>query len=203
MGASRAEPLKSVFPVISVLAAVVLLGEPFDLWLVGGTLLIVIGGVGVTRESRISPATADGRRGWIDLGYPLLAAVLLGVDPILVRTGVAAGTPALVGLTVRVLAAAGGFSLYLAWRRLRRGSALRLAIDRWGLLAALGNTAYLLGYFLALGLAPVSVVAPILGASPLMVLLGAAWAFDEERVSTGLWLAVTAIVAGVVIVLAA
>ena len=87
------------------------------------------------------------------------------------------------GLTVRVLEAAGGFSLYLAWRRFRRGSTPRLEVVRWGLLASAGNTAYLVGYVLALDHTLVSTVAPILGTSPLLVLLGAAWAFNAERVA--------------------
>lgn len=54
---------------------------------------------------------------------------------------------------------------------------------------------------LVAGAAGVPVVAPILGASPLLVVLAsAAFLGREERVTTRLWLAVVVLVAGVVLV---
>jgi drug/metabolite transporter (DMT)-like permease len=47
----------------------------------------------------------------------------------------------------------------------------------------------------------VNVVAPILGASPLLVLLGSAlFARDDERLTARLGIAVTVLVAGVVLI---
>jgi drug/metabolite transporter (DMT)-like permease len=202
LGASRAEPLKSIFPLVAVLSAVVVLGEAMSVALLVGIVLLVGGAVGVSLDARQSPVTATGRRVWIDLSYPLAAAVLLGADPVFTKLGLAEGTPALVGLTIRVLAAAGGFGVYLLWRRTRQHDALSIHPTRWLLLASLANTVYLGAYLAALARAPVSVVTPILGASPLLVLsASAAFVQGEERVTLRLALAVLVLVVGVVLVL--
>jgi len=44
LGASRAEPLKSTFPLVAVGGAVVVLGEPLSLTLVVGVALLVVSG---------------------------------------------------------------------------------------------------------------------------------------------------------------
>ncbi|WP_226010111.1 EamA family transporter [Halomicrobium salinisoli] len=202
LGASRAEPLKSTFPLVAVIGAVVWLRESLTPSLVAGVALLVGGAVAVSWDARASSATAAGRRALADLRFPLAAALLLGIDPVFTAVGLGAGTPSVVGVTVRVLAAAAAFGLYLAWRRLRGGRRLRVGRNRWLVLAGLANTLYLGAYLAALDRAPVSVVAPILGASPLLVLVGSAlFVQSEERVTPRLGAAVAVLVAGVVLVL--
>lgn len=204
LGASRAEPLKSTFPILSVLGAAIVLDETVTATLVVGMLVIVAGVVAVTREARSSPVTAGGRRVWTDLSFPLLAAVLLGIDPLFTKLGLAEGTPPLVGLTVRILAAATGFAAYRLWRRARTGRRSTFTPTRWILVASLANTGYLATYFLALDAASVAVVTPIVGVSPLLVVLGAAVFLPrDEAVTRRLGLAVALIVAGVTVVLVA
>lgn len=201
LGASRTEPLKSLFPLVALVAAVVLLGETLSATLVFGTILLLAGVVGVTWESRNNPGTVSGRALWIAMAFPLSAAVLLGIDPVFTRIGLAEGTPPLVGTTVRVGAAAGGFLLYLGWRRLRGTQLEAFALNRWILAASLCNTLYLVAYLIALGMAPISVVAPILGATPLIVVLGGAILTpDIERVTPKLVASVVVVVLGVVLV---
>ncbi|WP_324759885.1 EamA family transporter [Haloarcula sp. GH36] len=201
LGASRAEPLKSTFPLVAVVAAVLLLGEQLTATLAVGIALLAGGAAAVSWDSRAGPATASGRRAWIDVGYPLAAALLLGLDPVFTKVGLAEGTPALVGVTIRVVAAASGFGIYLLARRLSEGRLWPARPDRWTLLTALANTTYLVAYLAALALAPVSVVAPILGVSPLVVLLGSAlFLRDDERVTARLAVAVAVLVAGVALV---
>ncbi|WP_225334497.1 DMT family transporter [Halomicrobium urmianum] len=202
LGASRAEPLKSTFPLVAVVGAVVWLRESLTPSLIAGVALLVGGAVAVSWDARASPATAAGRRALADLRFPLAAALVLGIDPIFTAVGLGAGTPSLVGVTVRVLAAAAAFGLYLGWRRLRSGRRLRVGRNRWLALAGLANTVYLGAYLAALDRAPVSVVAPILGASPLVVLVGSAlFVQSEERVTVRLGAAVAVLVVGVVLVL--
>ncbi|WP_324666014.1 DMT family transporter [Haloarcula sediminis] len=202
LGASRAEPLKSTFPLVAVGSAVLVLGEPLTPVLVVGVGLIVAGAAAVSGDARASDTTASGQRVWVDLAFPLAAALLLGIDPVFTKVGFAEGTPALVGVTVRVLTAAGGFGGYLLWRRLR-GQGYRPARPTgWTLAAGVANTAYLGAYLAALARAPVSLVAPVLGASPLLVLLGSALLTPEdEQVTLRLGAAVAVLVAGVVLVL--
>lgn len=202
LGATRAEPLKSTFPLIAIVSAVVLLDEGLTPTLLSGIVLLVAGTIAVTWEARSSPITASGRRVWTDVGYPLAAALLLGVDPIFTKTGLAEGTPALVGVTLRILAASVGFGMYLLWRHIRTGSRPAIEPNRWVALASVANTIYLAAYFAALARAPVSVVTPILGTSPLLVILGgAAFIQREEHVTVRLGIAGAVIVAGVILVL--
>lgn len=67
-------------------------------------------------EARTSPVTATGGPLWHNMLFPLAAALFLGIDPIFTKLGLAEGTPALVGVTIRIGAGATGFGLYLAWR---------------------------------------------------------------------------------------
>jgi drug/metabolite transporter (DMT)-like permease len=169
LGASRAEPLKSTFPLVAVAGAVLLLEEPLTTTLVVGVVLLVGGAAAVSWDTRASPTTASGRRAWVDMGFPLAAALLLGLDPVFTKTGLAEGTPALVGVTVRVLAAASGFGLYLLVDRLRNHGPWPVRPDRWTLVTGLANTTYLGAYLIALGRAPVSAVAVLVAGVVLVV----------------------------------
>ncbi|MDS0260368.1 DMT family transporter [Haloarcula sp. S1CR25-12] len=202
LGASRAEPLKSTFPLVAVGSAVLVLGEPLTATLAVGVGLLVAGAAAVSGDARASGVTASGRQVWVDVAFPLLAALLLGVDPVFTKVGFAEGTPPLVGVTVRVLAAAGGFGGYLLWRRLRGRGYRPSRPTRLTVATGVANTVYLVAYLAALARAPVSVVAPVLGASPLLVLLGSVVAARrDEQVTLRLGAAVAVLVAGVVLVL--
>lgn len=204
LGASRAEPLKALFPVFAVAIAVLVLGERVTPLLGVGVVLLVVGGLGVATETRSSPATATGRRVWLDMGFPLAAALLLGVDPVFTKLGLAEGTPPLVGLAVRILAAAAGFGLYAAWRRVRARPGWSLDPNRWLLAAGVANTVYLLAYHAALARAPVSVVAPLLGVSTLVVVAGAGLFLQrDEQVTWRLAGATLLVVLGAVVVVRA
>ncbi len=198
LGASRTEPLKALFPVVAVGMAVVVLGEVPSAGHLAGIVLVLGGGIGVVLEARDSPTTPTGRRLWLDLCFPLGAAVLLGIDPIFTKLGLAAGTPAVVGVTVRIAAGAVGFACYLVWRRLRTGGFPSVGFDRWLVVASLANTVYLLAYYAALVRTPVAVVTPVLGTSTLLVVAGAA-AFlqSEERVTRRLIAAAVVVMVGV------
>ncbi|MBP2251223.1 drug/metabolite transporter (DMT)-like permease [Halarchaeum solikamskense] len=199
LGASRAEPLKALFPVFAAGVAVVALGE--SLTLAAGVALLVLGSAVVAFDSRATAATASGSRLRAALAYPLAAALFLGIDPIFTKLGLATGTTPLVGLTVRVVAASLGYVAYVAWRRWRDGTAWRPRANRWLLAASVANTAYLGAYYAALGRAPVAVVTPLLGVSTLFVVAGAALFLQrEERVTPRLGVAAVLVVAGAALV---
>lgn len=200
LGASRAEPLKSLLPLFAVAAAVVTLGERVTPVRGTGVLLLVVGGVVVASEARDSPVTATGRQLYVDMAFPVLAALLYGVDPVFTKVGLAEGTPAVVGVAVRATAAAVGFVGYLSWRA-ARGRAVRVRADPWLAVAGAANTIYLLAYYAALARTPVVVVAPVLGVSTLFVVVGAA-AFLQgvEQVTWRLVGATTLVVVGVLLV---
>lgn len=199
LGASRAEPLKSTFPLFAVLIAVVALGEQLTATVLVGILFVVAGGAAVSWDAK---AKGTNRRRWTDLGFPVAAAVLLGIDPVFTKIGLETGTPAVVGTTVRVIAAAAVFACYRFWRQFRTETGSRLSVTRWSLVAGVANTVYLMAYLAALARAPVSVVTPVLGVSPLLVLaIAPLVSTRDERITVRLALAVTVLVAGVVLVL--
>lgn len=201
LGASRAEPLRALLPLFAVFTAVVVLGEPTTPLLVGGVLLLVIGGAVVGTEAQASPVTATGSRLRIDLAFPLLAALLYGIDPVLTKIGLAEGVSATVGLAVRTSAAATGFGAYLAWRSLRAGHSLSVSLDRWTVLAGVANTGYLLAYYAALARAPVVVVTPVMSLSTLFVVVAAvAFLRESEAVTPRLVGAAVMVVLGAVLV---
>lgn len=204
IGASRTEPLKALFPVVAVGVAVAVLGEHVTAQLLFGVALILASSVAVVMEAQASSITAAGQRFWVDVLFPLAAALFLGIDPIFTKLGLAEGTPALVGVTIRIAAGAAGFGLYLLWRGARDGRAPSIDLNRWIILASLANTAYLLSYYAALARIPVVVVTPVLGTSTLLVVVGAAvFLRDEERVTWKLASAALGVVSGIVLVVQA
>jgi drug/metabolite transporter (DMT)-like permease len=97
LGASRAEPLRAVIPLFALAGAWLVLDEPITPTLIGGVVLLVVGGTAVAAEARTSPVTADSRQFWIDISFPLVAALLCGIDPVVTKFGFAERTPLLVG----------------------------------------------------------------------------------------------------------
>lgn len=202
LGASRTEPLKALFPIVAVGMGVLVLDERVTLQLLGVVAVVLGGSAAVVVEARTSPVTASEPRVRRDVLFPLTAALLLGVDPIFTKIGLAEGTPALVGVTIRIAVAAATFALYSAWRGAGEGIVPSVDLNRWLVVASLANTGYLLAYYASLARAPVSVVTPVLGTSTVLVVAGAA-AFlqDDERVTWRLAGAAVVVVLGIALVL--
>jgi drug/metabolite transporter (DMT)-like permease len=181
--------------------AVVVLGEPLTLLVGGGVCLLVIGSIAVGSEAQMSPVTATGSRLRRDLAFPLVAALLYGIDPVVTKLGSAAGGSADVGLAARTGTAAARFGAYLAWRALRAGRWPSVTVDRWLLVAGAANAGYLLAYYGALARAPVIVVTPIMSLSTLFVVGGAAALLPTtEGVTRRLAAAAVVVVLGAVLV---
>lgn len=204
IGASRTEPLKALFPVVAVAGAVLVLGESVTAHLLAGLALVLAGTTAVVLEARDSPVTPTGRRLRTDVLFPLAAAFFLGVDPVFTKLGLAEGTPAVVGVTLRVAAGAAGFALYVTVRGDRDTVWPTGGLDRWLVTAGLANTAYLLAYYAALARTPVAVVTPVLGTSTLLVVAAAAvFLQDDERVTWTLGAATLVVVLGIALIVAA
>jgi drug/metabolite transporter (DMT)-like permease len=170
IGAGRTEPLKSSMPLFASLVAVVVLGETLTPAHAGGIVLIVAGIVAISWETTNSGADRGEDVSVTALGLPLLAAVLFATEPNFARIGYEAGTPLFVGLTVKTVAAGLGFLGYLRYRgALRLDRVLGERHTKWYLAAAVANTLAVLGYYAALQVSRVVVVAPITQTSPLLV----------------------------------
>jgi drug/metabolite transporter (DMT)-like permease len=206
IGASRTAPVVSSTALVSALLAVVLLEETLTGPHLVGILLIVGAVAVISRETAREEAPGSLLDAGVYLLLPVLAALALGVEPILLKIGFAAGTPTFVGLAVMLSAAAVGYAAFVLARDglpapslsgVRGNSNLR-----WYLGAGVAGTLALVGYFAALAVAPVVVVVPILQAAPLLV-VGLSAVFlprGLERVTPRLVVAAAAVVVGTVVV---
>lgn len=202
IGASRTTPVVSASTLVATALAVWLLEESLTaLHLVG--IVLVVAGVAIISWLTASDAARDGSAGgWRALLLPLGAAVFIGVEPILVRYGLDAGTPLLVGLTVMMATA---LTTYVGYRRLRVGVVAPPRGNpnvRWYVAAGVASTAGLVTYFGALALAPVVIVVPVLQTSPLLVIALSAALLPTrlERVTWRLAAAAAVVVVGATLV---
>mgnify|MGYP006295233691 CR=1 FL=1 len=202
IGASRAEPIKASVPLFAALVAVFVLGETLSPGGFAGILLIVAGVAVISWESTANPGPTAADAGPVALLFPLVAAFFFGVEPVFAKIGFGEGTPVLVGLAVKTLAATIAFVAYLRWREvLPTRKSLRTGNTRWYLAAGAANTMFLLAYYSALAIAPVVLVAPIMQLSPLLVVaLSAVFLRRLERVTPRLVAASLIVVAGAIAV---
>jgi len=211
IGASRTAPVVSSTALVSALLAVLFLDETLTPLHLAGVVLIVGAVAVISRETARDEGTVDSLA---DAGayllLPVLAALSLGVEPILLKVGFAAGTPTFVGLAVMLSAAAVGYAGFVAARAglptLSPSAVAAVGVGdrdlRWFLGAGVAGTLALVGYFAALAVAPVVVVVPILQAAPLLV-VGLSAVFlprGLERVTPRLVAAAVAVVVGTVVV---
>lgn len=202
IGASRAVPMASSWALVSTALGVVFLDESPSFVHVVGVVLVVGGAAVIAWEtSRENPTDLSGRELLVGLALPVGAALAFGVEPIFANVGFAAGTSAVVGLTVKTVAAVLGFLGYLWWAdALPDSSRIRRTDLHWFLLAGVASTLFLLGYYLGIAIAPVSVVVPIIVANPLFVVLFSALFVPDrlERITWPLLVASLVVVVGVV-----
>lgn len=192
-GPARASILIGTAPLISVVIALLVLGEPFRPLLLLGTMLIVAGGAALAREgARPSRFRALGAV------LALACAVLFAVRDNAVRWAASdAHPPALAASAVSLLAAASVVLLYLLLvrrRDLRRK--LGFALPRFAVAGLTLGLAYA-SLVEAFGRGPVGVVAP-LNATQSLWAVALAWALigKDERVGRGTLLAAALVLAG-------
>lgn len=204
IGASRTAPIVASWSLIASVLGVVLLGESLSVSH-GLGIVLVIGGIAVItwETSSTNPDDLTRKELLIGLLIPFSAAFAIGMEPVFAKIGFAEGTPALVGLAVKTVTATVGFGVFL-WRRgaLPDRSATESGDIRWYLLAGGANTFFILTYYLALEIAPVNVVSPLIVTSTLwVVLLSALFMPDRlERVTWKLAAAATVVVVGVLLI---
>lgn len=202
IGASRADPIKASMPLFASILSVSVLGEVLTPTHLLGIVLIVGGVAVISWESARGRSRTAGADSMWDLAIPFAAAFFFGFEPTLAKIGVAEGTPAQVGLVIKVVAASIGFLAYLWWRDGLPTRADLMGISRgWYLAAGLANTSFMVTYYAALAVSPVVLVVPIIQTSPLFVLL-LSFVFIQrlERVTWRLAAGAAVVVAGTVAV---
>jgi len=192
IGPSRASMLIGTAPLMSVLVALALLGEPFRPELVAGTVLVVAGGAALARE-RVRPEHF--RALGIVLG--LICAVMFAVRDNLVRWGAKdAHPPPLLAATTSLLAAGALLLAFLLVRdRQALGPRLRRAVPAYAPAAVLLAVSYDL-LFEAFDRGRVSIVAPLNATQSLWAVVFAALVVGAASEAIGRRL----VVAGVLIV---
>lgn len=202
IGASRTAPIVAANVFVASFLAWLFFGERLTVAHLAGIVLIV-GGIAVVsyETARGSDPDASLRELGRSLTLPLLAAVLIGLEPVLVSYGLGAGGDVLTGVATSALAGTITVVLYLGGTgRLAGSMFVPTRSTKWYVGAGVASTSGFLAYFAALEVAPVVIVVPLLQTTPLFVALLSAVFLPAhlERVS---WRLVTA--AGVVVIGAA
>lgn len=174
VGANMTNILRRVSPLVAVTLGISVLGEPLSWQLIVGSLLI-IGGVVATG---LSPQMFRGNQGLLS-GIPgkavlfgIGAGLAWGTSPIMIKLGLGeAGSP-VAGALVAYLAASTVLSMSLMNQNRRTDlfSMDRKAVAFFCISGLLSSTAQLLK-FIALSMAPASVVAPLFNVSPIFTII--------------------------------
>jgi len=165
IGASRAQSLNNSSPLITVLLAVMILGERFSVFVLIGVALIVCGVFFVT-DPEGSAAGAPKRT---ITAASLLATICYGIVPVLKKIGTDYGGPPVLGALVMhatglvlLLALGSLLKIELKWHKVPASSLAYFVAA--GFLYAIGSTFT----FRALQYAPASIAAPIWSAQPIV-----------------------------------
>jgi drug/metabolite transporter, DME family len=195
MGASRGTTVRGSHPLVSVTIAILFLGETANLWIVGGTILIV---AGVTLISW-QPAPPGGSYRWWHIGFPLGAALLAGISHPIRRHALGIADEPLFFAAVVGLVSLIWMGSYLLSPLCRERPVWNPQATRPFLLAGIFETLGILLVMLALSVGQVVVVSPIVATSPLWILLGT-WFFLQgiERLTLRTILGALAVVGGTI-----
>lgn len=195
IGASRAEPIKASQPLHASLIAIVVLGEVVTPGHALAMVAIVVGVALISVEHRRSEDTA-GDGGLVGLAFPFAAAFFFGIEPTFAKLGFAEGVSPLAGLVVKTVGASVGLLVYLgATDSLPRPTAFDRQELPWLAGAGVANTVFLLAYYVALDVAPVSVVVPLVQTSPLLVIVVSLLLVRDDLERVGPRLVVGALIA--------
>jgi drug/metabolite transporter, DME family len=205
-GAARAAPIVAASPIFAIFFAVVFTAETVTVPLMAGVLLIV-GGIAVVISSdpmigrgQRGRVTEDGLRPWLGYGFALVAGMSYGLNNVLIRQGLRGFPHPLTGASI-ALASATLLLLLLSWSKLRdnardRGRGLITLIVA-GLASGIGVACS----YLALSVAPVSVVSPLLATFPLWTLLGVRFFLArKEKVTWQMMAGAATVVIGVSVI---
>lgn len=195
MGASRGTSVRGSHPLFSVTIAILFLGETANLWIVGGTILIV---AGVTLISWQPAPPGGSYRGW-HIGFPLGAALLAGVSHPIRRHALGIADEPLFFAAVVGLVSLIWMGSYLLSPLCRERPVWNPQAIRPFLLAGIFETLGILLVMLALSVGQVVIVSPIVATSPLWILLGT-WFFLQgiERLTLRTILGALAVVGGTI-----
>ena len=199
LGAPVNSSVFSVYPLYSVLLAVLLLGEMLSLENWVGVLLVILGGALVEMSSReINSGVKYNRRNLI---FPILGGLTLGVSSIIRKYALDIYNAPVLGVAVAYTFSFLPYAVMLMGSRSTRKD-LSLKRDfRFFWIAGIGQAISWILSFYALSYERVSIITPLLSVEPLFVALFAyIYLEDLEQVSRKLVVSIILTFLGVVLV---
>lgn len=170
IGASRTSPITRGNMLIASLIAVLFLSETVEVLHLVGIIVLFLGVALVSYETGEEKSDSESLFS-LDLIFPLSAMIFGGVNSVSVSLGYAEGVPITVGITIQLLTSLIVMVLlflYKGWPLFRFFRAPKRSLYVW---AGIAFVAMLACWNLALNIAPVVVVQPLMGTAPLFVLL--------------------------------
>ena len=172
IGASRTSPIVASNVIFATIFAMFAFGDTVTLIHLLGIVTIVVSIAYISYETSFTLESVNQNLSVKTIALPLSAAVLSGVEPILINIGLSADSSILSGLAITVSTAFVGFTTYLAVSTgIPRPEMISDPEFKWHLAAGLIITISMLSYFAALESAPVVFVVPIIQTSPLFIIL--------------------------------
>ncbi len=203
LGANITSPVIASNALFATVFAVIFLGERPTVGHYAGIVLIVVGIAFVSWETATVESTDQTiRQTGATLLLPVAAAVAIGIEPIFVSTGLAAGTPILPGLFVMAGSATICYTLYLLWTGSLSLISVRSSDTAWFVAAGISTTIGFTAYFAALEIGSVALVMPLLQLTPLIVVALSALFLPQrlERVTWRVTASAIVVVVGATIV---
>ncbi len=193
MGVARAVPLNSTMPLFSAIAGIYVLGEKPGLYILAGTVLIVLGCMGITaRRGESQPIRGE---------YLLIAlgsAVFFSISHMLRKLGVGVSPNPFLGISI--MSIAGGVFLYISGQYLPRGLRPSLMVKKAWVTYSIGgllNTLSVLLHLYGLHFGDLTIVIPLAATAPLWaLLLTAIFLRKLERITWPILLGTVAVVVG-------
>jgi drug/metabolite transporter (DMT)-like permease len=176
LGPAVAGAVGNVSPVFAVLGAVLFLDERLSLGQVAG-LALVVGGVALLALR----GGAGGRHWplWV-LGLPLAAALVRGSIQPVIKSGLALWHEPLAAAAIGYLTSTVVILLLVGRRAFREGPADRRGVI-WFIAVGLSNGAATFLLYAALGLGPITLVAPLVAIFPLIAVVLSLLFLREEK----------------------
>ncbi|MCY4488786.1 MAG: EamA family transporter [Deltaproteobacteria bacterium] len=191
VGASRSSPIRSTHPMFGVFVAITVLGENGTVLVLAGVVSVVCGIVLITWK----PAAEVRSFRWWEFLFPLTAALLAGIVHPMRRFALAISHEPLFFAALVGIVSLACFLVYMPFSR------EPLVWDRRAMLpfiaAGTAETCGILLVITALGVGSVITVSPLVGISPLWVLLGTViFLRDLEQVSLRTAVGAICVIAG-------
>lgn len=177
---SRVAPIDKLSTVLAILLALILLGEPVNLWGAVGIVVITAGTVLMIEPADLTGLPSALRQGGSWLSYALASALFAALTSILGKVGIADVEPTL-GTAVRTLVVLAMAWLIVAWQG-HAGQIRAIPRRELAFIVASGaaTCASWLAYYHALKDGPASIVVPIDKLSILVTVAFSALVFHER-----------------------